>query len=312
MGPEAACVTMNTADMVNRTGTVFNIQRYSIHDGPGIRTLVFIKGCPLSCEWCSNPESQELERQLVVKPELCIGCGRCIPACPVSDGVIPDPRKVGCLLCGKCAEICPANAREIIGSKMTIDQIIHEVEKDRKYYEQSGGGVTISGGEPLIQANFVLDLIKSLKSLHINSAIETTGFGNEDKLLKIAAECSHVLFDLKHMDSGEHKKHTGVGNELILGNAEKLCQMFPEKIIFRMPLIGGVNSDNRNITATAQFVKKNGITIIHLLPYHEYGSGKYKKLDKKYKCEAYTPDAEEISEIQKIFGSFGIDTEIGG
>lgn len=291
-------------------GIVFNIQRYSLHDGPGIRTIVFLKGCPLGCLWCSNPESQKLTRQIVFKPESCVGCGCCFNVCPT--GARNDKNFTGCKHCGKCISICPTGALEIIGTEMSVQDVLDEVEKDRAFYNNSKGGVTLSGGEPLVQHEFAAALVEAIKKMNLHVAIETTGFAPWEHAKKVLSGADLILYDLKQMDSEKHKIYTGVLNELILENARRIAKTKSENMIFRVPFIGSVNSDRENITAVARFASELGVKEVHLLPYHRYGEGKYKKLGLEYTFEAYTPDSPVIDEALNLLRSYEIDAKNGG
>ncbi len=291
-------------------GIVFNIQRYSLHDGPGIRTIVFLKGCPLDCQWCSNPESKSAKKQIVSKPDVCLGCGKCYEVCPT--GARSDADFSGCSFCGKCVQICPVEALEIIGREMTVDEVLEEVEKDRSFFHSSGGGVTLSGGEPLVQHEFAYELIRAFKKMHLHTAIETTGYAPFENAKKVLENVDLILYDLKHMDDAQHKKYVGVSNALILENARRIAKTKKDDMIFRMPLIGGVNADRENLKRLAGFAGELGVREVHLLPYHKYGEGKYKKLGVEYTFEGYTPDDAEIEEDIRLLQSYGIQAKKGG
>jgi len=292
-------------------GRIFNIQRYSLNDGPGIRTVVFFKGCPLRCGWCCNPESFELQSHLTFNAEKCLGCGRCVEACPhgarSADGI--DESK--CRLCGKCVEVCPSGALEMIGKPMTVEQVLDEVEKDRLFYESSGGGVTLSGGEILAQWRFAVNLMEALRAKYLHIAIETTGYAPWERVEKVVDGCDLVLYDLKHMDPALHKKYTGVSNELILRNALAIAEKGKD-LIFRLPLIGGINDDENNVLEAARFAKEAGVRELHLLPYHRLGESKYYKIGRDFTCEAYTPDEEYVAELKRKLEADGFTVKVGG
>jgi pyruvate formate lyase activating enzyme len=293
-------------------GTVFNIQRYSLHDGPGIRTVVFLKGCPLRCEWCCNPESMELKPHLTFTPDKCLGDGRCVEACPTGARKGPDSRDMGlCTLCGRCVEACPSGALEMLGKTMSVSDIMKEVEKDRSFYETSGGGVTVSGGEALVQWEFAVNLMKECRKNYLHVALETTGFAPWERVEKVTELCDLVLYDLKHMDSKTHEKYTGVPNDKILQNAMRLVKK-KANLIFRVPLLGGINTDSDNLEAVAKFALKAGVREVHLLPYHRFGESKYGKLNREFSCKAYTPDDKTVEELREIVVSYGLDVKIGG
>jgi len=292
------------------TGTVFNIQRYSIHDGPGIRTTVFLKGCPLNCWWCQNPESQLSGREMVFWEDRCIGCGACSTICPsgaiqIKNG-IPVTEKEKCILCGKCIEKCPALAREMIGKKITAEEIIKEVEKDLVFYEESGGGVTFSGGEPLEQPEFLEELLNACQKKKIHTAVDTSGYVSWEILNKISSKVDLFLYDLKIMDSKRHKKYTGVSNELILENLKKLSSVH-NNIFVRFPVIPGINDDYQNIKEMGEFLSSLKVTQVNLLPYHYIGVDKYRRLGRTYKLATTQPPSEEkLSEISAILEKFNL------
>lgn len=298
------------------TGTVFNIQRYSIHDGPGIRTTVFLKGCPLNCWWCQNPESQLSGQEMIFWGDRCIGCGACATICP-SDAIqikngIPVTEKEKCILCGKCIEKCPALAREMIGKKLTTEEIIKEIEKDLVFYEESGGGVTFSGGEPLKQSEFLESLLNGCQEKKIHTAVDTSGYISWEILNKISSKVDLVLYDLKIMDNERHKKYTGVSNEIILENLKKLSSIH-NNIFVRFPVIPGVNDDYQNIRETGEFLSSLKIAQVDLLPYHYIGIDKYRRLGMTYKLADIQPSSEEkLSEVSVILRKFNLNVKLRG
>ena len=294
-----------------KQGTIFNIQRYSLHDGPGIRTIIFLKGCPLKCAWCSNPESQPLRKQVVFKPDLCIGCSKCFSSCPTGERG-REPFTICDIACGKCVNICPTEALEMIGEKVSVEQVMREVEKDRSFYRKSGGGMTLSGGEPLMQGEFALELIRAAKKSGIDTAIETTGYAKWEAAEEIFGEVDHILYDLKHMDDGLHKKYTGVSNRLILENLKKVAAKRSDALITRIPLIGMVNADEQNMKRSAEFLQEAGVRKVHLLPYHKYGEGKYHKLYRDYELQAITPEDAQIDSIIELMREYGISAKKSG
>ena len=293
---------------------VFNIQRFSIEDGPGIRTTVFLKGCPLRCLWCSNPESQNSFTEVGHRNSVCTKCGRCMEICKVKATSLTDEgtrtnRKV-CTGCGKCVDVCVSGARKIYGKEMSVEEVYREVLKDRAYYQNSGGGVTVSGGEPLIQADFVDELLKRCQEIGIHTCIETCGYADSEAWNKVLPYTNLVLFDLKLMDPTAHQKWTGKSNEKILRNL-KLVSCSGVPIVMRIPVIPGINDSEENITDTALYIKNLGLRQVNLLPYHKYGEGKYVMLDRQYSLsELKPPEDSELEKLANIFESFGLDCEI--
>lgn len=298
-----------------RQGTLFDIQRFSVHDGPGIRTLVFFKGCPLRCLWCDNPESQAYSPELGFSLSNCIGCGQCFQVCPTG-AIRQGERRVDrakCVVCGRCTEVCYARALTLIGKTYTVPEVIKEVKKDVMFYRRSGGGVTVSGGEPLAQPEFLLDLLRALRREHIHSAIETTGYAPAEVVERVFPEADLILYDLKHMDSAKHREYTGVGNERILQNAT-VAVGSGTPVIIRVPVIPGYNDSESNIRATARFARElGGVKELHLLPYHRLGQGKYRKLDREYPLEGLEPQSRsKVEELAGIVESYGLKCSIGG
>ncbi len=281
-----------------KTGTIFNIQKFSIHDGTGIRTLIFMKGCPLACLWCSNPESQSPEPEIMDVKTNCIRCGKCAALCPnhaVKGSHFQIDRSL-CLGCGKCAQTCWANAKKVTGRKVTLREVMEMIEKDRIFYTNSGGGVTIGGGEPLMQQEFVKELLRACKDSNIHTAMETCGHGRWEAVKGVFQYTDQIFFDLKAMDSDLHEKLTGRSNHLILENARHLSQLGKE-ITFRIPLVPGCNDSKENIKATGDFTaslqKKNRNISIEILPYHNLGQDKYQWLDVPYSLHDLTRPSEE-------------------
>lgn len=305
-----------TKSVLISTGIIFNIQRYSIHDGPGIRTTVFLKGCPLNCWWCQNPESQLSGQEMIFWGDRCIGCGACSTICPSSaiqiKNGIPITEKEKCILCGKCTEKCPALAREIIGEKLTAEEVIKELEKDLVFYEESGGGVTFSGGEPLGQSEFLEGLLNGCREKKIHTAVDTSGYISWEILNKINPKVDLFLYDLKLMDNERHKKYTGVSNEIILENLEKLSSIH-NNIFIRFPVIPGINDDYQNIRKLGEFLSSLEITQVNLLSYHYIGKDKYRRLGSAYKLAATQPPSKEkLSEVSAILRKFNLNVKLRG
>lgn len=259
------------------TGLVFGVQRYSLHDGPGIRTVVFLKGCPLRCTWCCNPESQGSAPELAFNPSRCLGpelCGRCVGACPEGalTGVAPQPGR--CVGCFACVEACPAGARTVYGQHRTVDDVLREVEADDLFYARSGGGLTLSGGEPLAQPDFALALLREAKARRLHTALETCGHVTWKTLEAASRHLDVLLFDLKHADPVAHARHTGASNERILKNLARVRDTFPALALHvRTPVIPGVNDDEATLDAIRALVPEGATW--ERLPYHRMGQPKY-------------------------------------
>ena len=300
-------------------GVIFNVQHYSIHDGPGIRTTVFMKGCALRCLWCQNPESQSTRPELFFDSEQCKGCGTCVQACPegaieLYDGRSWTNRKL-CMGAGKCAEVCPHEARNVMGRYVTAEEIFKQVAGDAIFYQRSGGGVTLSGGEPLAQPRFAMSLLKLCKDASIHTALDTCGYAPWDMVRQVLDYVDLVLYDFKHMDPVEHEKCTGVSNDLILDNARKIHHELSIPILARVPIIPGYNDSVENIEATARFIATElGNSIkVHLLPYHRLGETKYERLEKPGKSVSIEPPSEErMLGLKEIVESVGLTAYIGG
>ncbi len=263
-------------------GTVFNIQRFAIHDGPGIRTTVFLKGCPLKCFWCHNAESLRLEPEIFFQSDKCIGCGWCFNACPQHCHRLENGKylfcRENCMRCGRCAEKCYAEAIELIGRTMTVTEVLAEVMKDKPFYENSGGGMTVSGGEPMLQFEFTRHLLKDARSAGIHNCLDTCGFASFDDYSQILKDVDIFLYDLKSTDSDKHRTLTGVPLAGILDNLYRLDEA-GARIILRCPLIPGFNDDDEHLKKIAVTANKlRHVQEINLHPYHPLGKDKYKHL----------------------------------
>ena len=292
----------------DRTGVVFNIQKYSVHDGPGIRTVVFLKGCPLSCTWCSNPESQLPMPQLAYSQRKCLSiseCLRCAEVCP-SGALVTDHNDKArvhwpnCRHCLACTEVCPAGALIAYGEQKTVHEIVDLVEEDALFYARSGGGLTLGGGEPLAQPEFAIAILKEAKRRHIKTAIETCGHVAEKALLRAGQYCNTVLFDIKSMNSEKHRLYTGKGNNQILDNFTALRQEFPRlSIRVRTPVIPGFNDTKEDIQAIIDFIGPSGVEY-ELLPYHRLGTQKYESMGKPYELGDVALDSNRFLDLKDI------------
>lgn len=269
-------------------GLIFDIQRFSLHDGPGIRTIVFLKGCPLRCSWCANPESQSPHPEITYNEETCIQCETCLSICPYHCITKKENQIVinrsSCQGCGICSENCPTKALQLKGEKMSIDRVMEMIEKDREFYKTSGGGVTISGGEPLFQIAFLRNLLKECYCHDIHTVVETAGYSSWSNMKSIIPYTDVFYYDLKMMNSEKHLEYTGVNNRLILDNLKKL-QKEANHIVIRIPVLPGINDDNENLSLLTKFLKNIRFDEIHLLPYHYYGEKKYGMLGRSYALE---------------------------
>lgn len=285
-------------------GVIFNIQKLSIHDGPGIRTVVFFKGCPLRCQWCANPESQKKEVEVACFTNRCVECGYCEQICPqhaiTREGKHSVIDREKCDLCLKCVDECCTNSKQVIGKTYTVDETMTEILKDKAFYDKSGGGVTFSGGEPLMQPEFLLDVLKACKAAGVHTAIETTGMGDLNKILEIVKYLDLIFFDVKHMDSKIHEELIGVPNEVILGHLREIAAVHPN-IIARTPVIPGKNDSDENIAQTAKLVSSLGIGKLELLPYHNFGEYKYGQIGMEYQLsDIVAPETAFMNHLREV------------
>lgn len=299
------------------SGIVFDIKRYSLHDGPGIRTTVFLKGCGLRCWWCHNPESQHPRPELVLRPELCIQCGACLADCPQGaiyrngERFVTDRER--CIRCGACVDSCYADARALVGRAMTVDEVMAEIKRDGAFYDQSSGGVTFSGGEPLLQGEFLRALLRACKDHEWPTAVDTCGYASTQTLDSLRHDVDLFLYDLKLMDDARHRQYTGASNALILHNLQWLAR-HGHRIILRVPIIPGITDDDENLRQIATYAAAwPAIERVDILPYHRIGIDKYERLGRLNPMPETVPPAEaHLAEIQRLLEGFGLAVKIGG
>lgn len=297
--------------MSNVAGTIFQVQRWSIQDGEGIRSTVFLKGCPLRCRWCANPESWRGDPEVMFFRERCTGCGRCVEVCGhgaavMADGVAGGGTREKCRGCGQCCAVCPGGARKLIGSVVTVDDVMRVISRDAVFYRESGGGVTFSGGEPFAQPEFLRQLVTACNRLGIDTAVETSGCFEWDEVKDIVEKLDAVFIDIKHMDDAVHRRLTGAGNRLILENAARIARLKPGTIV-RVPLIAGINDDERNIRELGEFLRAQApVKGVEFLPYHDYGQAKWDAVGAAAQTFA-APDAARIAAVKKIIADYGIN-----
>lgn len=299
------------------TGLISDIKRFSTSDGTGIRTVVFFKGCTLSCEWCANPETQLHKPQILFYKNKCIGCGKCIDICPINAieknafGLISGDK---CVACGRCVDACLTNARELIGKEYSCGQLVELALKDEKFFSRSGGGVTLSGGELFCQIDFAVEFLKKLKNKNINTAIETAFFTSKEKIDRLLPFVDQIMCDVKHVDREKHREHTGVSNELILKNIRYVSEKYGGQIpiTIRIPYIPGFNSSNDAMSEIFAFIKTLPIVdSVEILPYHRLGSLKYEAMGKNYALDGVLPvPKDSLSRYRELGKSFGLNVYI--
>lgn len=297
-------------------GVVFNIQRFSVHDGPGIRTTVFLKGCPLNCVWCHNPEGIAAEPEIARSPNRCIECGECVEVCPQRlpiPGVVAAQEAVDlCLVCGACAETCPCEARQVAGWEMTVDEVMVEILKDQIFFEESGGGVTFSGGEPLWQAGFLRQLLLACREQGVHTVVDTSGLAPWEELESVAGLTDLFLYDVKLIDDRAHRKFTGVSNAQILANLRRLGDG-RQRIWVRVPVIPGINDSHENLEATADLAASmSGVERICLLPYHPLGEDKLRRLGQRAALAGLErPTETDMQGLLKLVEAAGVSGSLG-
>jgi pyruvate formate lyase activating enzyme len=324
---QVACVICSVV-----TGTIARIDRSAVHDGPGIRTIVFFKGCPLRCHWCHSPETQSPRPEVMLYGDRCLSCGACEAVCPagqgfrVGRGFSPaSPGTVGrgfspartidrtrCQACGECTVVCPTGARELVGRTLSVGDVVKAIERDTVFHDHSAGGVTMSGGEPLNQPMFLEALLRQCRARRIHTAVETCGFAPPRTLLSVARWTDLFLYDLKIIDEDRHIQATGQSNRRILENLPLLCARH-HGVRVRIPLIGGVNDDRANIRAIGAFLAELPVSEVDILPYHAAGMAKYARLDRPYRVNASAvPSAEAIEDAVETLSRCGLDVQVGG
>ena len=304
---------------MERRAMIFNIQKYSLYDGPGVRTIVFFKGCPLRCKWCSNPEGLDRKFQVMFKQSACENCGACVDVCPVNihsliDGQHKVSREKDCIGCRKCVEACPKLALEISGQYRTISELLEAVKEDESFYDMSGGGVTLSGGECTSQPEAAKSLLMACKDYGINTAIETCGYSNTEKFLEIAEYVDTFLFDIKHMNSKKHNELTGCSNEIILHNLQEILKK-RHKVVIRMPLLKGINDSEEEINEIVEFLKPYkdfpNFEGVNLLPYHKLGVNKYRQMDLEYQIEGDPSlTSEDLTRIEQYISKYDFPVKV--
>ncbi|MBA3073066.1 MAG: glycyl-radical enzyme activating protein [Anaerolineae bacterium] len=299
---------------MSETGMIFDIKKYAINDGPGIRTTVFFQGCALACQWCHNPESQPNLSVLMYRANRCVLCGACVEVCPqhaiTLDGFSSTDRSL-CNTCGVCTETCYNGARELSGYQVSVDQVMSEVLRDTPFYDGSGGGVTFSGGEPLLQPRFLLELLRACREHELHTVVDTSGFAAWEVLNSLRENVDLFLFDLKNMDDERHIQYTGVSNQLILSNLKHLTEA-GSAITIRIPLIPGINDDEENLRASGEFIRSlPNISGVELMGYHDLAAAKYEALDLEYQLKTISaPGKDQLLRSARLFEHLGLQVKI--
>lgn len=301
--------------MKDEVGLISHIQRYSVQDGPGIRTTVFLKGCPLECWWCQNPECIDHRPELIARDSKCILCGKCAEVCPM-DAIVIDRAEIRtidralCNCCFECVAACPAGSLKRAGDTMTVQEVMSEIEKDEVFYHRSGGGVTLSGGEPISQVPFVASLLKACRDKGYHTALDTSGYGPEPIFESLMEYVDLVLFDIKHMDSESHHSGTGKGNELILSNLRKIAGK--KRIWMRFPMVPGFNDTEKNLIRLGALGVETRVDKLSILPFHTLSEEKYQQLNRPNPfTDISLPETELVSEVKEFLETFGLNVSLG-
>ncbi len=296
-------------------GVVYHIMRFAVHDGPGIRTTVFFKGCPLACRWCHNPESQSYQPLPMYFDQHCRHCGDCVAACPQNAiqhrDRVPHTDLARCTRCGTCVETCAADARAICGRRVGVSQLLSEIDRDVVFFDDSHGGVTLSGGEPLAQPRFALALLRACRELRLHTTVETCGFSPAATFQAVTGQADLLLFDLKLLDRDRHRRYSGVPNDGILRNLEALAGS-GRPLIVRIPVIPGINDSGEDAAGFAHYLSRIGVPDVHLLPYHRTGSDKYRRLGMALRLECDPPSMERLEQFARPLQAAGLKVQIGG
>ncbi len=299
------------------SGMISNIQRYSTQDGPGIRTTVFLTGCPLSCWWCHNPEARSSRPKVVIQESRCVRCGECANVCPTDGSTTSEnaPHEPGpdCALCGACIEACPTGARQMTARRRTVEEVVAEIKKDSIFYDESGGGVTFSGGEPLMQPQYLIALLEACRACGIRTAVDTCGHAPRESLLAAASVTDLFLYDLKFMDDAKHIEYTGVSNARIVANLAELGRTHGN-IWLRIPVIPGLNDSDDQLGALARYAASiAGVRQVNLLPYHRTGVYKFRRLGEQYRLgHILPPTPERMESALAAFSALGLTVKSGG